>query len=72
MEGRIERQSKMLESEGAAKKETHDPDNGFSWRTTLPRTFAATDDSLGGEEGLFGTAWRSTLHICKLNGAEFY
>jgi len=54
MEGRIERQSKMLESEGTAKKETHDPDNGFSWRTTLPRTFAATDDSLGGEEGLSG------------------
>ena len=40
----------MLESEGADQKETRDPGNGFSRRTTLERTFAATDHSLGDEE----------------------
>ncbi len=35
-------------------KEARDLDNGSSWRTNLPRAFAAANQSLGWEEILSG------------------
>ena len=71
-QGRLERQSKMLESEGAGQKATRDPGNGFSRRTTLERALAATDHSLGGEEDLSGQSGYEHYIFAMSFATEFY
>jgi hypothetical protein len=50
----IELLSNIFESEGATQKKARDLGTGSSWRTTLPRAFAAANYLLSCQQGLSG------------------